>query len=317
MGRGMGGAGRDDSRLRRAAQPDAADMDWTFPIHSLPEKPPGPEAFRQLLGWSLQVLADKTRSGSEVLGLGRIQDEPVPGWSHWHAHPELFVQVGGVSRFAVPGGAVAVTAGTALLFPPFSAHREAVAAPPFANLVIALRGQYLYGHLAVADPVRPDLPLIVRPDAIACDDFGAACLRRLARSHGDARLRATLFTAFCAWGADVVATAPPIGGGSDLVRRARELIAARADNVHCSVAQVASWVGCHPDHLARLFRRETGETLVGHIQRLRLERARELLGDPRIRIAEAARLSGFADPAYFSRVWRRRYGGTPGAERRR
>lgn len=100
------------------------------------------------------------------------------------------------------------------------------------------------------------------------------------------------------------------------VQRARALIAARADSAHCTVAQVATWVGCHPDHLARLFRQETGETLVGHIRRLRLERARELLQDPGRRVSEAARLAGFADPAYFCRVWRRHFGTTPGEDRR-
>lgn len=284
---------------------------------TVPEEIPDTAALRKLLSWSFQILAEQTRAGSDVLTVVGRQDEPVPGWPHWHPHPELFVQIGGVSRFAVPAGSVAVTAGTALLFPPFAAHREAVAAPPFANMVMSLREQYLYGHLAVEDPVRPGLPLIVRPDVIACDDFGAACLRSLARCQDDVRLRSALFAAFCSWAAATITAAPAPGvGGSALVRRAREIIAVRADNAHCTVAQVARWVGCHPDHLARLFRRESGETLVAHIQRLRLERARALLADPRRPVAEVARLAGFADPAYFSRVWKKRYGTTPGGERR-
>ncbi|MBA3686593.1 MAG: helix-turn-helix domain-containing protein, partial [Planctomycetes bacterium] len=57
------------------------------------------------------------------------------------------------------------------------------------------------------------------------------------------------------------------------------------------------------------------ETVVGHIRRARLQRARHHLADPQMRIREAARLAGFTDPAYFCRVWRRQYGRPPSADR--
>jgi hypothetical protein len=39
---------------------------------------------------------------------------------------------------------------------------------------------------------------------------------------------------------------------------------------------------CHPDHLVRLFRRETGRILVDRLRTRRVERAQELLVDPEI-----------------------------------
>lgn len=291
-------------------------MDWTFPMQSLPGSGPETGALRSMLAWSLKVLAENIRAGAEVLAVAPLQDGPVVGWPHWHAQPELFIQAAGVSRFAIPGADLTVTAGSALLFPPLTAHREAVAGRPFANLVVSLREQQLYYHLTIESAERPGHLHILRPDVVACDDFGGACLRSLARTQAEARLRAALFAAFCAWGAATLATAAaPGGGGSARVQRARELIAARLDSPHCTVTQVAEWVGCHPDHLARMFRRETGETLVGHLRRRRLEQARELLRDPHLRVSEAARLAGFTDPAYFCRVWRQQYGTTPGAAR--
>lgn len=48
------------------------------------------------------------------------------------------------------------------------------------------------------------------------------------------------------------------------------------------------------------------------MQRLRLERCRELLGrTPALSITEIALDHGFSDPAYFARLFRRRFGITP------
>nr|WP_232470494.1 AraC family transcriptional regulator [Methylococcus sp. BF19-07] len=60
---------------------------------------------------------------------------------------------------------------------------------------------------------------------------------------------------------------------------------------------------------------ETGESFTEMVNRLRLERACRLLCDPRqrhLRIGEIAFASGFNDLSYFNRLFRRRFGETPG-----
>ncbi|CAI8805168.1 MULTISPECIES: AraC family transcriptional regulator [Methylococcus] len=60
---------------------------------------------------------------------------------------------------------------------------------------------------------------------------------------------------------------------------------------------------------------ETGESFTEMVNRLRLERARRLLCDPKhrhLRIGEVAFTSGFNDLSYFNRLFRRRFGETPG-----
>ncbi len=74
---------------------------------------------------------------------------------------------------------------------------------------------------------------------------------------------------------------------------------------------VARHLRVHPNHLSRLFARFGGETFSEHVQSRRLERARLLLDDPRLNIAEVARLSGFGSGNYFARVFRARTGQTP------
>ncbi|UZR27242.1 helix-turn-helix transcriptional regulator [Methylococcus mesophilus] len=63
---------------------------------------------------------------------------------------------------------------------------------------------------------------------------------------------------------------------------------------------------------------ETGESFTEILNRLRLDRARQLLADPNYQhlgIADIALDSGFGDISYFYRQFRRRFGETPGAFR--
>jgi AraC family transcriptional regulator len=77
-----------------------------------------------------------------------------------------------------------------------------------------------------------------------------------------------------------------------------------------SLRQVAREVGRHPSHLAREFRRFTGQTLGAYNRRLRVRRAAAGIaaGDD---LAEIALRSGFADQSHFTRVFKRTTGVTP------
>jgi AraC-like DNA-binding protein len=80
--------------------------------------------------------------------------------------------------------------------------------------------------------------------------------------------------------------------------------------------EVARHLGIHPNHLSRLFAEFSGEAFSAYVQNRRVERARLLLADPKLNMAEVARLSGFASGNYFARVFRRRAGRTPTRARR-
>lgn len=89
------------------------------------------------------------------------------------------------------------------------------------------------------------------------------------------------------------------------------------EHLHRPVSRkdVARHLGVHPNHLSRLFA-EFGDGSFGDfLLARRLERARLLLEDPRLNVAEVARLSGFASANYFARAFRARIGRTPTEER--
>lgn len=289
----------------------------------IPAGIPDVAQLRTLAVGALRHVAAQIRQGGCPVAVAPAPPVPTEGWSHWHPWPELFIQVRGTSRFDTPHGDLHLRAGHALLMPPLFAHNEFLGVPltGFCNLVFHVRDRELNYHVALPARDSGGRPRVLQPDSITVTDqqLGLASLLGLARAHGPAAedARCGWMLAFCTWAIAIIESAPPAGySGSERVCRTRELVTARLGSPGLSVAQLGTWVGCHPDHLARLFRKETGETIVGHIRRVRLERARELLADPVLRVADVARLVGLPDPAYFSRVYRQVHGVPPMVARR-
>ena len=63
--------------------------------------------------------------------------------------------------------------------------------------------------------------------------------------------------------------------------------------------------------ICKLFRRHTGATFTEHVSRLRIEKATELLLNPRLRISEIAFKSGFQSLTHFNRIFRKLVGESP------
>ncbi|MFF5497300.1 helix-turn-helix domain-containing protein [Streptomyces aquilus] len=114
-------------------------------------------------------------------------------------------------------------------------------------------------------------------------------------------------------------TAPRLGGPSARLAMARSYIDRHLTDPGLSAERVAAAIGVSPRHLSRVFA-PTGVTPARHILEQRLARAHEQLGDPgsrQLTVAEIAHRWGFAGQAHFTRVYRGRYGRTPGAARPR
>jgi AraC-like DNA-binding protein len=99
------------------------------------------------------------------------------------------------------------------------------------------------------------------------------------------------------------------------VRRAAILreIAARAVDPGLNADAVARRLGVTPRYL-RLLLEQTGRSFSEHVLAKRLERAIELLCEPRgegPKVAEVAFACGFGDLSYFNRAFRRHFGETP------
>ncbi len=75
-------------------------------------------------------------------------------------------------------------------------------------------------------------------------------------------------------------------------------------------------VKVNPDYLGRIFKKECGLTIPQYIGRLRVERAKEILANSSITIAEIAETVGFQNENYFYVLFREIAGVSPGKFRR-
>ena len=79
----------------------------------------------------------------------------------------------------------------------------------------------------------------------------------------------------------------------------------------CSLEDTARHAGVHPQYLSRMFSQEKGESFVDYLTRLRVSKAKELLKAGR-NVKETAAEVGYADANYFSRLFKKWEGLTPG-----
>lgn len=74
---------------------------------------------------------------------------------------------------------------------------------------------------------------------------------------------------------------------------------------------VASHVYVSTSYLSRMFKKELGKNFVDYLNGLRIEKAKELLRDPRYKTYEVAEVVGIPDAHYFSRLFKKYEGLSP------
>lgn len=101
---------------------------------------------------------------------------------------------------------------------------------------------------------------------------------------------------------------------SPAITRAREFIA-KHQAERLSLSAVAKAAHMHPIYFCRAFKKATGFGFSEYVSRLRIERAKWLLRDRKLRISEAAFAVGFGSMAQFNRVFRKLVRQSPSAFR--
>lgn len=111
--------------------------------------------------------------------------------------------------------------------------------------------------------------------------------------------------------ASAVQSIEPIkGSGEKSIDEALEYIKEHY-NEELSLERVASVVYLNPAYFSQLFKLKTGQGYKDYVISLRLEQAKKLLLNPKLRLAEIAERIGYQDMRHFTQVFRRKFGLTP------
>ena len=109
--------------------------------------------------------------------------------------------------------------------------------------------------------------------------------------------------------------APPLGEGEHAAEdlRTGEILRYLENNYceHITLEELCFLFGTNKTTLTKDFRRLTGDSVMGHLARLRLRRAKALLREGKCSITEIAALLNFSSVHYFTRFFRKHENMTP------
>jgi AraC-like DNA-binding protein len=236
---------------------------------------------------------------------------------HIHEEYALGIIESGALGFRYRGSQVVAAPGSLSLAQPGVPHDGGPAVPEGWRY----RMFYLPGNALslVLPPGAP--PPHFRPGVVEDPPLAALFSRThhlLLAEHPPTMARQTLLLALlAAWIArhgDDHPTAAPSRNEPRAVRLTLDILAARyAEDVR--LEELAAAAGLSPWHLARAVTRHTGLPPHAHLLEFRCRAARDRLAGPQ-GLADIAATVGFADQSHMTRVFRARFGLTPGAWRK-
>jgi AraC-like DNA-binding protein len=211
-----------------------------------------------------------------------------------------------------------VKAGDSFFIFPGELHTyQSHAEKPWFYRWVAFRGRQAERWLSAAS-ITPERPVVSGGDPFLYE--AAQAIERSFREKGwtaDWEAQGWLRLAMAAWAKAHAPDGPPARShvrmaAREADRAARWMDAQLAGPV--TIADLAKEMGYHRTHLTKLFRREKGMSPVRYLQLRRMERARLLLREP-LTVEEVASSVGYADPLYFSKVFKKWSGVSPTAFR--
>lgn len=91
----------------------------------------------------------------------------------------------------------------------------------------------------------------------------------------------------------------------------RQVMDYLCENPSADCEELAGRVFLHPDYLTKLFKKETGMTLIEYATEVRLDAAKELLEHTSLYVGEIANRLSYRNFSYFSKLFKQKTGVTP------
>ena len=98
---------------------------------------------------------------------------------------------------------------------------------------------------------------------------------------------------------------------SHIVSKALDYIEQQYKNPNLSLYEASEMIGMSHPYLSRMFKEEMGKTFVDYVADLRINKAKELLSNPDVKVYEVAGAVGYTEYASFARLFKRVAGYSP------
>lgn len=263
-------------------------------------------ASRQALTRDLCV----THIGHFTAAGGHFVDRP-------HGTPQhiMIACLAGTGTGSIGGKELAMGPGDILFLTPRKAHMyRADNRSPWTIFWVHFRGLRAEDYLAALG-IHAHHPVCSVDDAAVLSDAFEDTFRHVTHGFGEAALIG-LSTAFSRMLGLLKVHHATTGERSRQTERRllRALTLMREDPTRpWSLGELAKEAGLSVPHFTDLCRRQTGMAPISLLIRLRLQRAMSLLQQGTHNVAEAAAASGYEDPFYFSRQFKKHMGIPPSA----
>jgi len=83
-----------------------------------------------------------------------------------------------------------------------------------------------------------------------------------------------------------------------------------------SLSHIAEYVGLSVSHFSALFKQHTNDSFINYLNQIRIQKAKELLLEPDLKIYQVAEIVGFSSVPYFNRVFKNVTGWSPNEYRK-
>lgn len=97
----------------------------------------------------------------------------------------------------------------------------------------------------------------------------------------------------------------------EVLTKAKEFINKNYADSSISLNTVAKHSGFSPNHFSTIFSQQTGETFIEYLTKVRVEKAKGILENKKLKLSEVAFAIGYNDPHYFSYIFKKSTGMTP------
>ena len=247
----------------------------------------------------------------------RIMFEAIDGHAapkpaaHYHQEYEIYFLTDGSCRYFIDKKTYALSCGDFVVIPPGIIHKVIYEVPAYGRLLIHCSEVYIPPSVLA----HIDALVYFSPPPAMTDQIHS--LYRQIRASYEAQNEFTFDTLHCCVAALMLlmvkqpTALPQAQVGSSFVERAVRYIRAHY-STHLSLRETAEHCAVSPEHLSRMFRKETGFGFSEYLNLYRLKKAESILkSGTTSSVAKVAIQCGFSDSNYFSCSFKKMYGISP------